>query len=353
MKRHIFPLLAVLSFATLTGCAVESSTPSESAATGTASFALVSKGADGSTYAFPSGARFTIVRDSDGLPMRELVLDGSIDPTATVVTALLPPGTYRGSLFRSPGYPITLIEKPIGTSYSLLRKTDAGYESVDSTLSTAQPVVFTVTASTTTNVTLGFKVPKIGDVSFSTGTVSVSATVSPVDATAKEIVLDGRMSVDKLGFPAPVSPADGVTDVPVRVRAAITGEWITKLDGQCVPVTVTMETDAPSAPFNAFDELTGGAGEFCFMRDYPTFFSLFVQRSGTTRHFSGGTTFSELELSGQLAAAVADDTQVQLSKLVAPQSFSSGQYHLKIWDASMIQLIDTNGNDTSSTIRVR
>jgi hypothetical protein len=120
---------------------------------------LTAVGPDGATYALPPGAFLQLTWTNEGGLQNQGLLFDSTSPTQSFNVA---PAAYTATLFNAT---------------SLTRLADSGPTSVSATLVDPQPYKFTVTAGQTTSLTFHYAIAGIGDVTFSTGTLSTHLRV--------------------------------------------------------------------------------------------------------------------------------------------------------------------------------
>jgi hypothetical protein len=126
--------------------------------TGTLNAALLSVGADGATYQFPSNARIRLQSGN----FRDEFLLGGIEQ---VLNIRLPVGTFSVELVF-----------PNGTQ-QLVRSTAGGSTLVDAVWTDPQPVTAVITPNATTSLVFHFRVSGLDDVSFDMGTLALALEV--------------------------------------------------------------------------------------------------------------------------------------------------------------------------------
>ncbi len=209
MRSTSLALAAVL----FTACAADVSPP-----TGRAEVALVGAGADGRHYRLTDGTRLE-VRDGDFF--ETFSLDGN---TASIAIDL-PVGEYQVRLVHPSGYT---------DSWPLIRIDADGTEvfGISGTLLTPQPMSVTIAADDTTSLSLVFRVPLSGTITFASGSLEVSAEVDEVEADGAALLFDAEgvsiaaatvfaAAPDSLDTFWPVQGTNGLS----AVMAGSLGKW--------------------------------------------------------------------------------------------------------------------------------
>jgi hypothetical protein len=239
----------------------DESAPAEK--TGTLSTALSTTGTDGATYTFVPGSLMSL-QLMGGSFFSAYPMDGA----ETVFTRTLGVGNYQ--LFLSFG--------AYGGTPALVRTKDSISTTVLVQWTDTQPVTFPITADTTTNVTLNFVVPGLANVSFTTGTVSVTANVTQgASETPKYVTEYANVTVQSVSFADPTAAYAtelAETQGTLRYQAVgvqTTGAWTLEGDKACVPVVqVSFGTDGNDHSFNRrLVQLSGATGTAC-IQDFGT-----------------------------------------------------------------------------------
>jgi len=238
--RHLFAALCLASPAALSMVACSSApAPLEAAShaeLGTLSAAMTAVGPDGATYSLV------------------------FNTTAGTESFSLSSGVYSGT---------------INGATTLTRTANGLATTVSAVLTDPQPYAFTISAGATTALTLHFTVEGIGNVTFSTGTLTTTlavdaGTTSPTHATAAGAT---TVTADLNGPPALNSALTFTGSLPVSFSMAIhlTTPFVAGADCVCANGTATVTTvpssgDGGAAQSNAdalFDEASGGNGSIC------------------------------------------------------------------------------------------
>lgn len=246
--------LAVMLLSAAAGCAEPAS-----ALTGYVNVPLIASGPDGVSYRLPLGTELGMIRDG--------ALDfHALDAETQSVTVVVPTGDYQVFLIDPAGdtaiWPLTRTQ-PDGTT-----------ETVQAVLDPL-PVV-TVTESQTTSLVIRFRVPVIGPIAFTTGTVEVSIDVVETETTSIDVVIAapsltvqsaslGDLAPAQLGarLPSVNSSGDGET-----VTIHTDGPWRTGAgDVVCAPVVITVGAMGRAAFVNLAAEVPPQGNELmCIIR---------------------------------------------------------------------------------------
>jgi hypothetical protein len=222
--------------------------------TGTIEATLTAVGPDGATYALSPSAFLQLTWTNEGGLQNQALLFNSTSPTQSFSVA---PATYTATLFNAT--PLTRIA-------------DSGPTSVSATLVDPQPYKFTVTAGQTTSLTLHYTITGIGDLTFSTGTVSTHLQVDAATASPGHLLVQGSGSVSPgLNGPSGLNMAlasSGPVALSYSITATLTSPFAAGIESTCANITGTVSASTDSSgndPNYAafFDEASGGNGVVC------------------------------------------------------------------------------------------
>jgi hypothetical protein len=222
--------------------------------TGTIEASLTAVGPDGATYTLPINTDLLLSWYGEAGTNSQFVYFDSTSPTQSFAVA---PGIYTGTL---------------SNTMTLTRIADSGPTIVPATLVDPQPYNFTVTAGQTTSLTFHFTIAGIGDVAFTTGTLSTHLQVDAGTASAGHILVTGSTSVSAvLNGPAALNMAltpTGPVAVSYSVSASLTSPFSVGVESACAPIKGTINTTTDSAnndPIFAslMNEASGGTGTVC------------------------------------------------------------------------------------------
>lgn len=237
----------------LTGCSSSGESHEKAEHGGSVKLALKTTGADGATYAFPQDAYLVV----QGPTYTEyLWLYGD----ETTFNRTLAAGTYTATLYFYNGP--TVLEKTQG----------ANTTTVDATWTNPQPVTFTIVDGQTTPIALHFTVKGLGDVSFETGTLAVTADVQKENsATFASAAFTGVTNLyysrdtDATAQYATSLHLDQGVDYPLTLSYTSTSPWAQANTTQvCQSGTLSVASSSGSAALNArLEQMMGSSVYFC------------------------------------------------------------------------------------------
>jgi len=233
----------------------------EEGTTGTFSAALVTQGADGATYQFPTGT-FINLRIQGNTFNDFFPLD---NPNETLVSRRVPAGSYTAILTYNGG-----------EGAYLLQRTQNGQVSViPAVLLNATPITFEVAAGGTTSLALSFRVQGLSDITFSVGNVNITLNTSEqVNATGSQwrvtesgvlqnASVDPSLSMEAQTLLA-VSPGEMFN---LSVFFNLTWSWFLAEPGViCALGTITSVSANGSSGYQArMSQILGASGRVCVL----------------------------------------------------------------------------------------
>jgi hypothetical protein len=254
--NSIFLVLLALMSPFVAGCSDE---PAREESTGTFSAALVTQGADGATYQFPTGTMINL-RIADNSFNDFFSLD---NPNETLVSRRVPAGSYTA----------ILTYNNVEGAY-ILQKTQNGMVSiVPATLLNPTPMTFDIAPGGTTSLALSFRVQGLGDVTFSVGNINITLNTSEqVNATGSRInmveggaiqsaSLDPSLSMEAQTLLA-VTPGEMFSN---SLAFQLTGTWhLTQPNIVCANGTITQLNSSGTSGFVArMSTMVGAGGRAC------------------------------------------------------------------------------------------
>jgi hypothetical protein len=349
--NSVFLVLLALMTPFAAGCSDAQPAP-EGDTTGTFTASLVTQGADGATYAFPTGT-FINLRIQDNSFNDFFALD---NPNETLVTRRVPSGSYTASLTYN----------GVEGAY-VLQKTQNGQVSiVPATLLNPTPIQFDVAAGGTTSLALSFRVQGVGDITFNVGNVNITLNVSEqVNATGSQMRLveggiiqnanlDPSLSAQAQALLA-VSPGEMFS---YSLAFQLTGPWhLSGPTSVCANGTIVSLTASGTAGFAArMSQVVGAGGQACVF-DIP----------GNDQVSIGALTFTTP--SDQVAALpgsymfnffadgyggdVFNGTTFQQSLFEGPRAHGFGTFHHSITDQSTGTVVGLMENISNMNLTIQ
>jgi hypothetical protein len=234
------------------------SAPADSAGeVGTLSAALSATGADGATYAFPSGTFLLISGASNSF--NDFI---PLDSPDTQISVKLPVGSYQASLLTNDGNPAQL-NKTVGGTTTL----------VPATLLNPAPITFDITANQITPLALHFQTSTLSDVVFTVGELLVTLDVTQANvSTGSQVTESGATTISSVSFGSSAS-AEAQSLLAVNVGDtfdqslvfAPTGVWSLRSPGQtCIDGQITSVTFPAGTGFGArMSEISAAQAVVC------------------------------------------------------------------------------------------
>ncbi len=338
--RHTTKLLARLAFLALpvsalsTACVGEE-TSQEQAAVGTLSAALETVGSDGATYGFPEEMRLAIRGTSYS---NYLDLSGS----GAVASTRVPVGAY------SAGLEVSWVPVAAGGKVQLTRTENGETKTVEAVWTNAAPLGVTIVADQTTSLVLTFKVEGIGDVTFSLGSLEVTATVDRDESPVLDRALvDATYTVTSITFGGATSQAarDALSmqagetsslDIEVRLTSQFAPRGVSIACADVEIVSMTASAQALAYAVEPLDVAT--TGPLC-VYDFGTEDRVSIGVSRGARPapesqvgFLPGNYAHNHVLDSWVAADVYDGATVRQSLFESPVVFSHASYEYRAWE---------------------
>ncbi len=315
-------ILTTLAAALVAG-SVACGSPSggENVANGSIASAVSAVGPDGATYSLPAGTTLSLVAASGGA-----TYVFPVDTGGTSASYSVPAGRYAATL---------------STVTELLRAGDAGpLTPVNATLSDAQPYEITVVAGLTTDLTLHFSAAGGEAITFSSGTVNTTVSVSfdagPANAVGSTLQLNLT------------AQTNGTSTGPLTAALTfeITGPFVQNVGDVCAPIGRPTIVDSTGNP--AYYYLAGatqsGNGSICFaggadaegsyvdpvngitIGSWSGNFAVMYQDSAPVwssinGSYSGSAAYLFM---GDISGDIFDGTTLNLAALSSPTSVSGG-----------------------------
>jgi hypothetical protein len=323
--------------------------------TGGVTVALATTGSDGANYQFPAGTFLELSNTSTGF-----FGNFQIDGTETVLTEMVPIGSYQASLFFSNNGPVQLVQT-----------LNAMSQTVPATWTDPEPVTFSVVQNMTTPIVLHFSVVGVGDVTFQLGRVQVSIDVNATTSTPNNGQESGTVTVASqsitpgFGLETPLGLTLGEVDGE-SITMALTAPFApTSPQVACANGTLT----AASAPMSSsaftflVEELSGtpNSALVCVVDNGATdFVDLEVFRVGTApadqQSFLPGSNYDFFGLVQFSVGDIYDGTTLKLSQLGSPIALSSTNGALwehQIFDFDSSQTLEFSfGNISAGTFQL-
>jgi hypothetical protein len=222
---------------------------------GTLSTALTAIGPDGATYSLPLSTYMVASWTGDaGSGNTDLFFNS----TAGTESYSLSVGVYS---------------VVVNGVTSLTRTANGVITTVSATLTDPQPYSFTITPGGTTPLALHFTIEGIGNITFSTGTLTTTLDVDAGTTTPTHVTAAGTAAVTAdLNGPVGLNQAltfTGTLPVSFTMAIHLTTPFVAGADCVCATGTATVTTasdDAGAAGVNAnalFDEASGSSGSIC------------------------------------------------------------------------------------------
>ena len=311
---------------TVAGCS-DAPAPAEGAL-GSLDMAVQTTGPDGATYRITDQTLFT-VRNADYSFYDRLRVEG----TQPLQSFSLPPDAYWADItsLRSDGS--FELERSDGTQTQLV---SARYVGVS-------PNPFSITARSTTALTLPFRVADIGDVTFDVGQliVNVDVDIENTSPTTGQLSMQGA-AVDEQTF---AGELESVTDYALPSNASVDQTWAWQITGPfslrgvgrvCAPIEITTATSNQPAWLDLTQIVSGSAGTLCVTDGvYGDTVSVAVRRfadlTGTNlgTHLTGSSYEVLSDLTAYLPGTVLEGETLHLDQLV--DAMSQGDAYAYYW----------------------
>jgi hypothetical protein len=330
------------------------SAPAPDGDQGTISAALTAVGPDGALYTFNAGAYLQLNWSAEAGPGSTQLTFNATTPTQSFS---VPAGTYSATL---------------ANVSTLARNGDGGASSVTAVLNDPQPYSFTVTPGGTTALTFHFTIEGVGNITFSTGTLTTSLQVDAGTANATKGTATGTANFGNefLGGPSALNTAlqfSAPVAVNYTINFSLTGPFAPGLDSVCAPATVTVNAPqvagTPSQNLAAFlDETSGGTGTFCTYDANNPYYAGYVtlnwSRTGApvtqpmiTALGSAPTSTFEGLLYAKPATPVYNGTVASFSQFTTPVAMPLSTLQVK-YDATNTYVNTTNGAASNVTLQL-
>jgi hypothetical protein len=295
----------------------------EAASIGKVALALQATDAQGNVYLLPASA-YLVLTDVTNPNHVEYF---GIDDDAPVVSVSVMSGTYSAEL----------ADLADARGRVALRKpTSSGEVEVSARLLSENPTQITIGDGETTNLTVAFRLDKVGDVRFSVGNLALNATVDD-DAPAADptsLLADGLQLKVYHAAAYPLAGAtlqglpafEGLTS-NMHLELQRTGAWTLTGDGACAPVSVSALTNGVTNLVGVFlNEMSGAQGELCFQTDLRV--TLRTRRDGAAhderlRNELPQSTWVDYELDGSVPSPLLEDNVLQMSRLAEAMPLSN------------------------------
>jgi hypothetical protein len=256
--RLRLPLLVTVLFSVpfgLVACGNDAASHDAREATGTLSTALSTVGPDGATYRFVPGSELIIAAATWGAAF-------PIADSATTFQRRLGVGSYT----------LDLVFGQWNTTPALERTIDNVTEVVfPEWTDPTHPIAFTIVDGQITSVVLHFKVKGLGDITFATGQLQVTAEVTKETVSqATRLEQSASMTVSSVTYADPNAAYVTPLDLPVGsahaqgVTLTTTGAWsLEQGDAVCAPVLVGGFSYSSEPLRRRLAHVLGGTGKAC------------------------------------------------------------------------------------------
>jgi hypothetical protein len=313
---------------------------------GTLSAALTTTGSDGASYAFPPGTQLTVTRNgfTEYLPL---------DGTETVLQKRLPAGTYTVGVY----YGVNDV--------TLLRTESAVTTTVDAEWSDPQPVTFEIVDDQTTSLVLHFTVTGLGDVTFDTGTLEVTAEVDNVDeAQAGAMEAVGFTNIYSETYADPTAAYASALDVETGVdywttlELQASGAWTQYASNVvCKEGSLIAGGSAGAGLNERIVDVYGTVGSVCIY-DYGADDIAMVYFSREGAPMAGHETFLpspsyifQVQVSGWVGD-VYDGETLQQSAFETPLALTAGYFYNYVFDASSFSEVSRLDGNFDGTFKL-
>jgi hypothetical protein len=219
-----------LTVGSLAGCSDAPPSHDASEKTGTLSAALSTVGPDGATYKFVQGSELVLVTGGLGAAYQ-------FDHASTLFQRRLPVGDYT----------LDVVFGQYGSMPVLEKTLDNVTELVFPEWTDPHPLAFAIVDGQVTSVALHFNVKGLGNLTFASGTLEVTAEVAKetvnqatsIEQTANLTVGSVTFADPNAAYVAPLSLPEGSVHSQ-GLTVATTGTWaLHQSEGVCVQVSVT------------------------------------------------------------------------------------------------------------------